>query len=410
MLFIWEKRVYFKVVWGIIIVMELINIIGSASSGGFLGMFFVVTLGVIMLNRRIITWWKSVSVLVVLAVIVGGVTHVYMTQAVGRSWLDEVGQAVRGSVNSGQAAEASLTDSTPARTKIDYFINDGFDIIFSIDGNEATITIDPENKSIFTAKDSEGKELTLTSTQLAYDRDSEEATNPAYLFTDPRFSKVQLFPASSGTDEENSEIIFYCLFRLTDHEMEWPFAIRADGVYYHNQLRKYVKLEKIPSVGWTDNPGFGSGRGYIWSRTIPMISKTIVVGHGADTFCVYFPHKDYVGKYNAGWNINTIVDKPHNMYFASAVGTGLISTLTLIALFLMYAIQCIQIYWKDEYNDFSSITGVGVFLGVMGFVISGFVDDSTVSVMPMFYGLLALGIAINIMVARKRGIKKLIFK
>jgi hypothetical protein len=39
--------------------------------------------------------------------------------------------------------------------------------------------------------------------------------------------------------------------------------------------------------------------------------------------------------------------------------------------------------------------------GISGFLVSGLVDDSTVSTMPMFYGLLGTGIAINMMLKRQ---------
>jgi hypothetical protein len=45
--------------------------------------------------------------------------------------------------------------------------------------------------------------------------------------------------------------------------------------------------------------------------------------------------------------------------------------------------------------------GVGIFLGVMGFVFTGLVDDSSVSTMPVFYGLLGTGIAINLALKRR---------
>ena len=415
LLFVWEKRITPKLIWGVITILVLINLIGSASSGGILGMFFVVLLGLIVLNKRIIKWWKSVSVLLVMLMLVAGSTHVYMTQTTGHSWLDEITHAVEGAALSepsaqtpGSGTSAGKSIRTPERTKIDYFINKGFDIIFSVDGNEATITVDPENVSTFKVTDSNGLVLPLESTMIAYKKEENAAENPAFLIVDPRFSTVQLFPANSGAADEESEPINYCLFRLSDHETDWPFAIRSDGLYYHNQVNKFVRLENVPAFGWENNPAFGSGRGFIWSRSLPMISKTIFLGHGADTYCLYYPHNDYVGKYNAGWNINTIVDKPHNMYIGSAVGTGLLSTLTLIALFIMYFIQSIQVYWRERYKDFPSIVGVSIFLGVIGFAISGFVDDSTVSVMPMFYGLLGLGIAINLMIARRRKQKLLI--
>jgi O-antigen ligase len=128
-----------------------------------------------------------------------------------------------------------------------------------------------------------------------------------------------------------------------------------------------------------------------------MIKDTILLGHGADTYCIYFPHKDYAGKYNADWEINKIVDKPHNMYMGMAIGTGLISMLSLLVLWAIYIIQSIKLYFRTEFDSYISFVGAGIFFGICGFLVAGLVNDSSVSVMPMFYGLLGTGIAINMM-------------
>jgi O-antigen ligase len=182
----------------------------------------------------------------------------------------------------------------------------------------------------------------------------------------------------------------------------WPFVLTEEGVFYHNNENgKRVKLRNVPHAGWSDNPNFGSGRGYIWSRTLPLLRDTIFLGRGADTYCIYFPHDDYVGKYNAGWNINMVVDKPHNMYLGAAVGTGVISVAALLALFLIYLAQSFRLYLRMQYDDFVSVVGVGIFFGVLGFLVSAFVDDSSVSVMPLFYGLFGVGIAINALLSAR---------
>ncbi len=151
---------------------------------------------------------------------------------------------------------------------------------------------------------------------------------------------------------------------------------------------------------------FGSGRGYIWSRTLPMLQDTIFLGHGADTYTIYFPHHDYAGKFSANWQINRIVDKPHNMYMGMAVGTGMISLLALLALWGMYIVQSFKLYFNAKYedSDFNTYAGAGIFLGICGFLVAGLVNDSSVSVMPMFYGLLGTGIAINRMLKERAAI------
>ncbi|HVI42366.1 MAG TPA: hypothetical protein VM577_17060, partial [Anaerovoracaceae bacterium] len=135
-----------------------------------------------------------------------------------------------------------------------------------------------------------------------------------------------------------------------------------------------------------------------------MLKDTMILGHGADTYCIFFPHDDYVGKYNSGTfstNINIIVDKPHNMYFGATVGTGGISVLALLALWGIYLVQSFNIYRREHFTSFTSYAGAGIFFGICGFLVSALVNDSTVSVMPMFYGLLGTGISINMMLKRQ---------
>ncbi len=99
--------------------------------------------------------------------------------------------------------------------------------------------------------------------------------------------------------------------------------------------------------------------------------------------------------------MNLIVDKPHNMYMGAWIGTGGLSVLSLLVLWFMYIFQCIKLFWKRKPDTFTEYAGLGIFLGICGFLVSGLVDDSTVSVMPMFYGLLGTGIAINIILKKQ---------
>ena len=159
-----------------------------------------------------------------------------------------------------------------------------------------------------------------------------------------------------------------------------------------------IDMHKVPAIGWENNLSFGSGRGYIWSRTLPMMKDTQLLGYGADSYCIYFPHEDYVGKYNSGTfsaNTNIVVDKPHNMYMGMVVGTGGISLLAFLGLTILYLIQGIKLYFRKELKTLYDFVGVSIVLSICGFLVAGLVNDSTVSVMPMFYGLLGIGFSIN---------------
>ena len=132
-----------------------------------------------------------------------------------------------------------------------------------------------------------------------------------------------------------------------------------------------------------------------------MLKDTIFVGHGADTYCIFFPQNDYAGKYNAGWPLNMVVDKPHNMYLEAAIGTGVLSVLALLALFGIYIVQSVRLYFRAAFEkNFTTYAGAGIFFGICGFLATAAVDDSSISVMPMFYALLGTGIAINRMIKR----------
>jgi hypothetical protein len=429
MLFIREPNMRKKVIWGVLFALLIANLIGSASSGGFLGMFFVVLAAVVVLNKRILRWWKPVAILLAITVVVAGATY--------DRWYPELSSAVVGALNLSEAenasgngleelqiespadarSESALEPTEPTETGagttdadaaappaekavLDYFINDGDDIIVSLGGNEATVTINKNDPFDMAAKDADGNDLKLTQTFLPFGGNADGEPSPTMVIDDPRFAALTLVPASVES-EVSGDITYYCMIGIAGEAQIWPFALTDEGTFYHNEVGKRVKLRNVPHVGWSDNLDFGSGRGYIWSRTLPMLKDTLILGHGADTYCIYFPHEDYVGKYNAGWNINMIVDKPHNMYFGAAVGTGVISVVALLALFLIYIVQSFRLYIREQYDDFASVAGAGIFFGVIGFLVSGFVDDSSVSVMPLFYGLLGVGIAINMMLSAK---------
>lgn len=394
-----------KLMWGALFALLVFNLIGSASSGGWLGMGFVVLAALIVLNKKVIKWWKPVAILLAVTIAVGGITY--------DRWIGELTGAINGTLgrtaqtaqdaggNDGSGSEGGENgaavdgegSAVPAAAahKLQYIDTDGNDIIIGIDDNTLTITTYPENTNAIKILDQDGKSIELVPTDV----------NPVLAFDDERFENCYLQPAR---DEEGND---YFIFTSDGQDTNWAFRVTEDGVFYFNNLGHLVDMDRIDSIGWEDNASWGNGRGYIFSRTIPMMKDTMLIGHGADTYCIYFPHKDYVGKYNSGSfseNINIIVDKPHNMYMGAWIGTGGISVIALLTLFFIYLVQSFRLYFKNEFgaNDFASFAGAGIFFGIFGFLFAALVDDSTVSVMPMFYTLLGTGISINMIIKRRK--------
>ncbi len=77
-----------------------------------------------------------------------------------------------------------------------------------------------------------------------------------------------------------------------------------------------------------------TGRGYIWRNTLPVIRNTLVFGHGAGTFEMYFKQFDFVGLLNSQGNVDLIVDKPHSLYLQIACNQGLLCSAAVVAVFI----------------------------------------------------------------------------
>ncbi len=365
-----EDAKWKPIVWGLLFALLLFNMIGAASSGGFFGMAVVVVLAFIVLNKKILRWWKPVILLLLITACIGAITV--------ERWSAELGILFDGLTTKVSAAE-EITEH-----HLDYMDTDGFTVHIGMDGNNFDIICPQDGGGIYCA-DSEGKELTLVPTDQA----------GRYTFADPAFTNCTFTLAVDQNDN------MYIIFSADNNEHDWNFSLSDNGIYYVNGFGAQVQLDKIPAIGFANNLEFGSGRGYIWSRTLPMMKETTLIGHGADTYCIYFPHNDYVGKFNSGtfsMAIDIIVDKPHCMYMGAWVGTGGISVIALLVLYFYYIVQSIGIYIRKDFEDmsFMDIAGIGLALGVTGFAFTGLVDDSTVSVMPLFYTMLGVGIAINI--------------
>ena len=54
---------------------------------------------------------------------------------------------------------------------------------------------------------------------------------------------------------------------------------QVDGTYYMNVFGK-PKIVPAETAIFTDYEWLASGRGYIWSRTIPLLKDNIILGSG----------------------------------------------------------------------------------------------------------------------------------
>jgi O-antigen ligase len=193
-----------------------------------------------------------------------------------------------------------------------------------------------------------------------------------------------------------------CIVKLMGELKSWPFIITKDGTFYLTDPGALIRLQKTPHFGFKNKYDFGTGRGYIWSRTFPLMLHTLFIGNGADTFTMYFPQNDAVGIYydSGHWSrTSPIFDKPHNFALLTFVDTGGISLLALLAIIGIYLVQGFQLYSRLSDYDLFAKVGAGCYLGIVAFLVAGMVYDTSVNVMPLIYGLLGIGIACNMALA-----------
>lgn len=389
-----QEKTWKKIALGGLIGLLIFNLIGSASSGGYLGIGVAFIFAIIIFNKQLLKWWKPLLCIILIVGIVMGFTY--------DRWWPEISGAVKSvlGLNSTKVVEeqeTAPTDVTPGSQlcTIDYIETGDDYITFSLNGNVLKIMPSHDEDNIingFSCCDGDGKPVATY-----------QLSNSSYTFgfADERYENYATMIIGYDSQLQLS------LLRLTTAKTNWDFTFK-DSKYqmYIAATNKTTSLSKVEHFGFENNQNFGSGRGYIWSRSLPLLKNSLIIGTGADTYCAVFPQNDYAGKYNAygAGNILLIVDKPHDMYIHMGVGTGCISLIAMLSLFAIYVIQSFKIYFKRDFGtDYLAYAGVGAFLGVTAFLVTGLVDDSTVSVMPLFYTMLGLGLAINMIIQRRDG-------
>jgi len=154
------------------------------------------------------------------------------------------------------------------------------------------------------------------------------------------------------------------------------------------EAKSYKLLDRLEKLA--------SSRGYIWGRTIPLLNNYIFSGSGPDNYPMAFPQDDILAKSNAFYDPNTVVDKPHNLYLQIAVDTGVLSVISLLAVWGIYIISSLKLYSKIAFDSLVKFIGASCLISIIGYLAAAVFNDSIVSIAPIFWIILGLGISINI--------------
>ena len=131
---------------------------------------------------------------------------------------------------------------------------------------------------------------------------------------------------------------------------------------------------------------FATGRGYIWVQSLPVMAGSLLIGKGCGNFPFYFRQNEIVGLLNTHGSMKYVIDRPHNWYIQALVSNGLPYLLCMLALFALIVIKGIKRFVNNEAGIFE----IGLLTGIVAFMIAGLINDSCITVNPVFWLVLSV--------------------
>lgn len=354
----WSLRLF----TGILSVMILIALAGSKSASGFLVLGIALIIFAVMQIKDRTSGFIFGGI--ILAVIIAAVGFDFAT---GNYYSSKVWASIHPSATEKTLEKIETTDT---------------DIEITYRGKQLNISL------LYDENSSEPFQFGITDEQgesIAYEINSEGRIQ----LTDDDFSGIIIYPAYMTNMDDLLTIV------VVIDDKNWIFTNQTDGAYYYlNNYNHLDKIDNAPMAVFNNNPGFASGRGFLWGKTIPLLKDYIFVGSGPDTYGFVYPQSDYVDKFNNGYE-NTYVTRPHNMYLQTAVQTGVLSLICILVFYGIYFVQSFRIYRKAKKDDLFWYVGYGIFIGSVGYMLIGLFNDSTITVAPIYWCLIGIGYAIN---------------
>ena len=268
-------------------------------------------------------------------------------------------------------------------------------LIKSIETNDDSVNFDLGDKELELSYeiDAESSEL------LVHFTDENGKQIPAEVVTTDDGAAYQVQDASFGNCSVEPVVMEDALaIHVNMDDIDWYFSKLSDGTYYYyNPFGKWEKISEVKKSRLFRDDAF-SGRGNIWNLTIPLLSKHVFIGSGANTYGFELPQNDYVYKMYQGIP-NVLIAKAHNWFLQEWIENGLIATLCLFGFFIWYVVRSIKIYRRCDINAPYAKIGYGVFVGTIGYFAAGVANDSNICTAPVFWVLLGLGMSINRLIA-----------
>lgn len=346
---------------------SLVLLLGSTSRAGLVGLVAVIFLSVLLFSRVLLSHWKLWGAMLALMGILAAGGNLFTGGALFER-IPTLAEDIKTlfSVEEKQEESFALRDITHQQGKAFLWTQEGF-LELSYDNGEFTLRDGAER-----LLPREGGCWNLAKTAL---------------------NSYNLQNWSSGFLGKEKDLAI-----LSQGELPLLYFRGEAGVGAH-LVSPYtlapIELDHPPIWGFEGKETIGSMRGYIWSRSLPLIPQCLLTGFGPDQYLFHFPQYDLLGKYNAYQTTNVLITRPHNLYLQIFLNNGGLAFAACMLILVWYAVQSLRIYARKRHYSPRELGGIGIFLGVCGYLAAGFFNDSTLSVAPVFWVLLGMGFAVN---------------
>lgn len=376
---LFEKQLKWRILYIVFDLAALFMLFGSAARSGLVAVAAALVMGIIVFARVIAKHWKAAAAVVA----AGAVAVVGLNFASGGELLRRVPSIVSDMTSlflPADDADADLFSKLPVR-----------EIVHNDDGSLSLVT---NSDTLNLSYDSANGEYLFTDSlgepvEMVYAED-------AVTSDDPRFGGISMFFGEFNEGSGINDLFFIWFTENNDSFLTFRLFGEKTIHQIDPKIGDRITAQNADFIGFKGKEHLGSSRGYIWSRTLPLLGKCMITGYGADTFAYVFPQTDFLAKYYSyteGFNIT--VDKPHNLYLQIFFSNGLIALLAFLFICVWYLVDCLRLYaFKREYRP-AQIYGAAVMLAVTGYLAAGMFNDSVVSVAPVFWILLGTGCALN---------------
>ena len=381
-----SKDIKEKVIFGLFFILSIVALYGSRSEAGVLGTAGAIGLLLILLTVRYIIKDKSKEEYKkILITRLAPLCLVLILLPVSLSYVPISENPLA------KLRTEAFSILTPTVTKnVNYKEIGPINDIKQLDTN--TIEMIIANKSTYVQiKDSSTLSILDNNKKAIWEQNIYTLDNS----TNVNLDSINDYQAFLTINKSENEDIFGVQYNISTYGISLNFLVENEKLFLAD--RKYKKLDierdlKVAEyIGFEGKGKLGSNRGYLWSRSLPIMLNNIIIGTGQDTFITEFPQNDIYARQveTFGWEPGILIDKPHNTFIQIGIHSGLISLIViLIGLILLITKSAKNILYNNANYEYSL-----VIVAILGFLLSSIFNDSILAITPIVY--IFLGIAVK---------------